>query len=77
MRFEIQWDYAAERVLLHRVEDWKVASDVAMGLHRWVAQWAPRLPSERYAFTVAGYHLAVRLDREAGTVCVLALYRLR
>jgi transglutaminase-like putative cysteine protease len=72
----VDWDHPARVVLLHHLH-WTTSSDVAMAVHRWAEVHAPRLPSGRYAIRAAGYEAMVRLDREAGSVLVLYLYRQR
>ena len=72
----LDWDYPAEVVLLQHLH-WKTSSDLAMAVHRWTEAHAPWLPPGRYAIRAAGYEAMVRLDRKAGSVMVLHVYRAR
>ncbi|MFO0756417.1 MAG: hypothetical protein U0359_07995 [Byssovorax sp.] len=75
MSFTIEWDYPA-RALFEDVP-WPTSETVDAAVLRFARDHAPSLPSGPYRFCSAGYAIAVRSDRSAGTVLVLYVHRLR
>jgi hypothetical protein len=75
MSFRIGWDYPA--LALFPGIPWPTSADVDTAIHRFAAERAPLVPSGAYRIRAKGYEIAVRVDRDAGTVLVLHLYRAR
>jgi hypothetical protein len=75
MSFRIGWDYPALAVFpkVH----WPASADVDAAIQRFAAERAPLVPSGAYRIRTAGYEIAVRVDRKAGTLLVLHIYRPR
>jgi hypothetical protein len=76
MSFTVEWDYPAEAVLLRHIP-WPTSGEVAIAVHRYAREVAPKHPTGERRIVAAGYALGVRIDTERRTVLVLYAYRLR
>jgi hypothetical protein len=75
MSFRIGWDYPA--LALFADIPWPTSADVDAAVQRFARERAPALASGTYGVRASGYTLRMQVDRNAGTVLVLYLYRRR
>jgi hypothetical protein len=69
MSVEVVWDFPALAAFYE--VPWPASADVDAAVLRFAEGRAKRMESGRYRIRAAGYEVAVRLDRRAGTVLVL------
>jgi hypothetical protein len=73
MSLALLWDYAA--LTAFDEVPWPVSAEVDAAILRFAAGRAAQLDTGRYRLRVAGFDVALRVDRRLGTVLVLHVYR--
>lgn len=76
MTFAVLWDWPA-LTSLYRI-DWRAGSTIDAAVIRFAARRASTIePAPLYNLRAGGYAVVLTVDRTAGTVTVLRMYRMR